>query len=94
MNWIMHIHLKDQVGFKGSFDFPALGDGEVHFHEIFRILAKHKWRGTMSAEIEYEGIKGRKAPKRHADVIDNDAQKSCEFIAKMIGRYLGDAKIA
>ncbi len=88
MNWIMHIHLKDQVGFKGSFDFPALGDGEVHFHEIFRILAKHKWKGPMSVELEYEGP-GK--PLKRPSEIDDDAKRSRNFIARLIERYFPGA---
>ena len=84
VDWIFSLHLKDHIGGKGDFNFPALGDGEVHFHEIFRILSKHNWKGPMSVEIEHEGLD---APKKHPKMIDKDVRRSYDFITRLIEKY-------
>jgi len=84
VDWIFTIHIKDHIGGKGDFNFPAVGDGEVHFHQIFRILKKHDWKGPVSAEIEYEGPG---APKRPPDRIDIDVKRSYDYATRLLERY-------
>jgi sugar phosphate isomerase/epimerase len=84
IDWIFNIHMKDHIGEKGDFNFPAVGDGEVHFHQIFRILKKHDWKGPVSAEIEYEGPD---APKRPPDRIDIDVKRSYDYTTRLLERY-------
>jgi len=84
IDWILNIHMKDHIGGKGDFNFPAVGDGEVHFHKIFRILKKHNWKGPVSAEIEYEGPH---APKRPPTAIDKDVQRSYDYATRLVQRY-------
>jgi sugar phosphate isomerase/epimerase len=84
IDWIFNIHMKDHIGGKGDYNFPAVGDGEVHFHQIFRILKKHDWKGPVSAEIEYEGPD---APKRPPDRIDIDVKRSYDYTTRLLERY-------
>jgi len=84
LDWTLNIHMKDHIGGKGDFSFPAVGDGEVHFHKIFRILKKHNWKGPVSAEIEYEGPH---APKRPPTAIDKDVQRSYDYATRLVQRY-------
>jgi L-ribulose-5-phosphate 3-epimerase len=51
--YMSFIHLKDKAGGAGVWDFPALGDGEVNFIKIFKMLKDYN--GPMSVEIELQG---------------------------------------
>jgi L-ribulose-5-phosphate 3-epimerase len=84
IRWVFNIHMKDHIGGKGDFNFPAVGDGEVNFHQIFRILQKHDWKGLVSTEIEYEGPQ---APKRPPHIIDQDVQRCYDYVTSIIERY-------
>ena len=53
---VAHVHLKDSRKKAGEWFFPALGEGEIDFGEVFSILDEAGFRGTMSIEIE--GIQG------------------------------------
>ena len=54
-----HVHLKDSHMKAQEWFFPALGEGNIDFPEIFGILEAAEFNGTMSLEIE--GIGGEVA---------------------------------
>ena len=47
------MHLKDKAGQQKEWNFPALGDGEIDFSEIFEILKENENRCPFSIEIEF-----------------------------------------
>ena len=49
---IVHLHLKDIRGGKGSLDFPVLGEGEVDFAKVFSILDEVHYDGPYCIELE------------------------------------------
>lgn len=53
--WINHLHIKDQVGGPGVWNFPPIGTGEVDFEPIFAELAKVGFAGPCSIELEFQG---------------------------------------
>lgn len=53
--YVASVHLKDTVGGKGVWDFPALGRGSVDFTEIARILSDAGYTGPLSVELEFQG---------------------------------------
>lgn len=55
VDYVAHMHLKDHIGGKGEWRFPALGHGEVAFGRVFEILRKRTYCGPISVEIEFEG---------------------------------------
>ena len=39
---VAYMHLKDKAGQQKEWNFPALGEGEIDFSEIFKILKEMK----------------------------------------------------
>lgn len=53
--FIKHLHLKDQIGGAGVWNFPAIGTGEVDYRPIFDALDAAGFAGPCSVEIEFQG---------------------------------------
>lgn len=49
------MHLKDKMGGKGDWNFPALGEGEINFEPVFNWLNSIDYKGPVSVEIEFDG---------------------------------------
>lgn len=54
--YLVHVHLKDKIGGKKEWNFPAVGEGEVDFAAILRILEEEGYTGPLSVEIEFSGL--------------------------------------
>jgi len=54
-DFVGHMHVKDQIGGKGVWHFPATGTGEVQFQTIFSELDKVGFDGVCSVEVEFRG---------------------------------------
>lgn len=52
---ITHLHIKDQIGGPGVWNFPAIGTGEVDFAPIFEALNAVGFTGPCSIELEFQG---------------------------------------
>ena len=52
---IKHMHIKDQIGGAGVWNFPAIGTGEVDYQAIFAALDAAGFHGPCSVEIEFQG---------------------------------------
>ena len=52
---ITHVHVKDQIGGVGVWNFPAVGTGEVDFGAIFAVLDGAGFDGPCSIELEFQG---------------------------------------
>lgn len=53
--YLAHVHLKDTVGGKGVWNFPAIGDGTVDFGRVLEILRGAGYTGPYSVELEFTG---------------------------------------
>lgn len=53
--YLVHVHLKDKIGGKKEWNFPAIGEGEVDFAAIFALLEEIGYSGPLSVEIEFQG---------------------------------------
>lgn len=53
--YLVHVHLKDKIGGRKEWNFPAIGEGEVDFAQVFALLEEIGFRGPMSVEIEFQG---------------------------------------
>jgi len=53
--FINHLHIKDQVGGPGIWNFPQIGTGEVDFAPIFAALGRVSFTGPCSIELEFQG---------------------------------------
>ncbi|CAN5659365.1 hypothetical protein BH23CHL5_BH23CHL5_04220 [soil metagenome] len=51
---MVHFHLKDKIGGKGVFNFPATGVGEIDIPRLLRILEEGGYAGPISAEVEFD----------------------------------------
>lgn len=54
--YLYHVHLKDKVGGKKEWNFPAVGEGEVDFGRVLDILREERYTGPLSVEIEFQGL--------------------------------------
>jgi sugar phosphate isomerase/epimerase len=52
---VAHMHVKDQIGGPGVWNFPPTGTGEVDFTKIFAALDKAGFNGICSVEVEFQG---------------------------------------
>ncbi len=46
-------HLKDKIGMDNSWNFPAVGAGELHLLELMDYMKENGYEGPFSIEIEY-----------------------------------------
>ncbi len=53
--YLVNVHLKDKIGGKKEWNFPAVGEGEVDFASVIRILRDAGYSGPLSVEIEFSG---------------------------------------
>jgi L-ribulose-5-phosphate 3-epimerase len=54
--YLVHVHLKDKVGPKRVWDFPAVGEGHVAFNRVLEILSDKNYTGPFGVEIEFQGL--------------------------------------
>jgi L-ribulose-5-phosphate 3-epimerase len=52
---VTHMHVKDQIGGVGVWNFPQVGTGEVDFPALFEVLDEAGFDGPCSIEIEFQG---------------------------------------
>jgi sugar phosphate isomerase/epimerase len=62
---VAHVHLKDVRGAPGTWDFPALGEGDVDFGRVLEVLRTAHYAGPLSVELEFRG----EPWPPHADVV-------------------------
>jgi L-ribulose-5-phosphate 3-epimerase len=55
MPHVVSVHLKDIIGGKGSWNFPAIGRGEVDVAAVVSMLRTAGYAGPLSVEIEFSG---------------------------------------
>jgi sugar phosphate isomerase/epimerase len=83
--FINHLHIKDQVGGPGVWNFPAIGTGEVDFAPIFKALADVRFTGPCSIELEFQG-----EPWPPLDAVKEALAESRTFLRQ----YLPEAPIS
>ncbi len=52
---LVFCHLKDHLGGPRVWDFPAIGEGQIDFEQVFELLHKGGYAGDFSVEIEFKG---------------------------------------
>lgn len=77
--YVNHLHIKDQIGGPGVWNFPQIGTGEVDFAPIFAALEKVGFAGPCSIEIEFQG-----EPWPPLDVVETTLRNSREYIRQFI----------
>lgn len=52
---VTHMHVKDQIGGAGVWNFPQVGTGDIDFSSLFATLDAAGFDGPCSVEIEFQG---------------------------------------
>jgi sugar phosphate isomerase/epimerase len=52
---VTHMHVKDQIGGPGVWNFPQTGTGEIDFPALFETLDAAGFNGPCSVEVEFQG---------------------------------------
>ena len=50
---INYCHLKDKIGMDSSWNFPAIGAGELHLLDLVDYMDENGYEGPLSIELEY-----------------------------------------
>lgn len=53
LNRLGNVHLKDKIGGKGEWNFPAVGEGELPMKELIDIIKAGGYTGFLTVEIEF-----------------------------------------
>ena len=77
--YVVHMHVKDQIGGKGVWNFPAVGTGEIDYPAIFAILNEVGFHGPCSIEIEFQG-----EPWPPVPVINDALETSYEYVRGLV----------
>jgi len=76
---LKNVHLKDKIGGKGEWNFPAVGKGEIGFEKIFDHLDSIGYERPISVEIEFDG-----SGEESCEEVDEAIRASYEFITRSI----------
>lgn len=82
IEYVVHMHVHDQKGGKGVYNFPAIGDGEINFEKIFEIARKHGFRGPFSVETGFGKGDRMKSGAENPEEVDEILQKSYKYLKK------------
>lgn len=84
LDYLGHVHLKDKIGGKGIFNFPALGEGTIDFGLLLRILIDKGYTGPLSVEIEFQ-----EDTKLTAEFVDQAVKRSHDFLDNLLFKLSG-----
>lgn len=86
LEYLGYVHLKDKIGDRGIWNFPPLGEGTIDFELLFDMLAKEKYSGPFTAEIEFdEDTRFQKGTRRTVEMVNQAVKKSHNFLTGRIG---------
>lgn len=77
---VTHMHVKDQIGGAGNWNFPAVGAGEIDFAPIFAALDAVGFDGPCSVEVEFSGEPWPSLPD-----VDAAVAQSYAFVRGFVG---------
>ena len=55
---VVHCHLKDKVGGRREWNFPALGQGHINLGKLLGLFEQTSYTGPFSVEVEFQGGDG------------------------------------
>jgi sugar phosphate isomerase/epimerase len=76
---VMHMHIKDQIGGAGVWNFPQIGTGDVDYPALFAILDAAGFDGPCSVELEFQG-----EPWPTLDEVDRAMAESYRYVRQFI----------
>ncbi|MDF2857696.1 MAG: sugar phosphate isomerase/epimerase [Neobacillus sp.] len=78
-DYVEFIHLKDKAGANNEWNFPAIGDGNLDFSQLFETLKKANYKGPISVEIEFTA-----AGPANLEEVNNSVVKSYNYLSTII----------
>jgi len=79
MPLIRHLHVKDQIGGVGVWNFPTVGTGEIPYPDLFAQLDAAGFAGPCSVEVEFTG--GDPPP---LEVVDRALAESYAYVRRFV----------
>jgi L-ribulose-5-phosphate 3-epimerase len=79
---ISHVHVKDKIGGKGEWNFPAIGLGSIDFRKILKPLLNSGYSGPLNFELEFTPDN-----RLSANEIDNALAQSVAHIHKLAKQH-------
>ena len=79
LDFITHLHVKDQIGGVGVWNFPTVGTGEVGWEAIFGALDTASFTGPCSIELEFQG-----EPWPPLDEINRAMADSVQYLRRFV----------
>jgi L-ribulose-5-phosphate 3-epimerase len=76
---VTHMHVKDQIGGAGVWNFPQVGTGDVDFPELFKILDEAGFNGPCSVEVEFQG-----EPWPSLEDVDRAMAESFKYVRQFV----------
>lgn len=76
--WVALVHLKDKVGGRRVWNFPALGGGHLDFAKILRTLRRGGYSGPYSVEVEFKG-----PPWPPLEAVNRAMAKSYRYLERL-----------
>jgi sugar phosphate isomerase/epimerase len=76
---VLHMHVKDQIGGVGVWNFPQVGTGEVDFASLFKTLDAAGFDGPCSIEIEFQG-----EPWPSLEEVDRAMAESYKYVRQFV----------
>jgi sugar phosphate isomerase/epimerase len=76
---VVHMHVKDQIGGKGVWNFPVVGTGEIDFGIIFAELDRVGFNGPASIEVEFTG-----EPWPDLDEVTDAVTQSARYLREFV----------
>jgi sugar phosphate isomerase/epimerase len=76
---VTHVHVKDQIGGAGVWNFPQVGTGDIDFAALFATLNDAGFAGPCSVEIEFQG-----EPWPPLDEVDRAMAESYLFVRQFV----------
>ena len=73
------MHVKDQIGGAGVWNFPQVGTGEVDFPALFKTLEAAGFDGPCSVELEFQG-----EPWPSLEEVDRAMAESYRYVRQFI----------
>jgi L-ribulose-5-phosphate 3-epimerase len=76
---VTHVHVKDQIGGAGVWNFPQIGTGEVDYPALFQTLDAAGFNGPCSIELEFQG-----EPWPSLDDVNSAMAASFEYVRQFV----------
>ena len=76
---VTHMHVKDQIGGAGVWNFPQVGTGDIDFASLFATLDAAGFSGPCSVEIEFQG-----EPWPPLEEVDRAMAESYQFVRPFV----------